>query len=56
MTLDFERGKWSFKMSRGDCEEVTGSNGIIVHLTIGAFEDAIKLNVDQKTRLKYRER
>ncbi|MBW2037655.1 MAG: hypothetical protein JRI41_09305 [Deltaproteobacteria bacterium] len=56
MKLDFYRGAWSFRMSKGDCEAVTGSNGITVLLTIGSCEDAVNLNVDQKTRLKYRER
>ena len=56
MKLDFEsRFNWSFKMSNGDCEGVSPSNGIIIDLLIGDYEGCLMLNVGEKTVLRYRE-
>ena len=43
-------------MTRGDCAAISGADGIVIHLKVENFEGAVRLDVDQKTVLKYRMR
>ena len=49
-----QSNRWQFNM-HGDCYGVSASNGIVVHLKIGDFEGRVRLNVEQRTLLKYSE-
>jgi|GEM_PF-1078754 len=53
-SIDFDKGLWTVKMSKGDCAQIGDRNeGVDIILTLGEYRDGVKVKLYKKTKLTY---